>query len=414
MMPFGNVLSTTKILLKRLFGCSVKRPHSSSTIAEESIARYCKGGYHPVRIGDQFNNNKYKVVSKMGYGVYSTVWLAFDLELKQHVALKILTADSFGQGYDTFELGILRRIRAQNSSNPGATHILGPLDNFEHNGPNGNHVCLVFKAMGPDMSKYRRLFPKLRIPLPLMKVISKQLLLALSYLHDTCRVIHTDIKPQNILIETSAINKMFQQAPSEAFRPRDLVLDPLNDFYRESMQVSSSQEDITCPPDLSVRLGDFGTASWIDKHLTEWIQPQMLRAPEVILEADWDCKVDIWNLGLIIWELAEGKLLFDGMWTPYNHYTSEAHLAQITTVFGNIPKRLLDRSKSRDRFFDTDGNLLKPSTFPPCSLDQMSTNADLSGSEKEQFLRFIESMVRLDPEDRPDASTLLQSSWLAQ
>ncbi|EFY93145.1 serine protein kinase Sky1 [Metarhizium acridum CQMa 102] len=127
----------------------------------------------------------------MGYGVYSTVWLAFDLELKQHVALKILTADSFGQGYDTFELGILRRIRAQNSSNPGATHILGPLDNFEHNGPNGNHVCLVFKAMGPDMSKYRRLFPKLRIPLPLMKVISKQLLLALSYLHDTCRVIHT-------------------------------------------------------------------------------------------------------------------------------------------------------------------------------------------------------------------------------
>ena len=40
--------------------------------------------------------------------------------------------------------------------------------------------------------------------------------------------------------------------------------------------------------------------SWIDKHLKEWIQPQMLRAPEVILGAEWDHKVDIWNVGLIV------------------------------------------------------------------------------------------------------------------
>lgn len=42
------------------------------------------------------------------------------------------------------------------------------------------------------------------------------------------------------------------------------------------------------------------TASWIDKHLTDWIQPQMLRAPEVILGAKWDSKVDIWNVGLVV------------------------------------------------------------------------------------------------------------------
>lgn len=42
------------------------------------------------------------------------------------------------------------------------------------------------------------------------------------------------------------------------------------------------------------------TACWFDKHLTAWIQPQKLRAPEVILGANWDYKVDIWNLGLIV------------------------------------------------------------------------------------------------------------------
>lgn len=41
-------------------------------------------------------------------------------------------------------------------------------------------------------------------------------------------------------------------------------------------------------------------ASWYDKHLTEWIQPEKLRAPEVILGAQWDHKVDIWNLGVIV------------------------------------------------------------------------------------------------------------------
>ncbi len=47
--------------------------------SEEDFYRYCPGGYHPVRIGDVFNNAKYKVLRKLGYGVYSTVWLARDV-----------------------------------------------------------------------------------------------------------------------------------------------------------------------------------------------------------------------------------------------------------------------------------------------------------------------------------------------
>ncbi|UNI24634.1 Non-specific serine/threonine protein kinase [Purpureocillium takamizusanense] len=266
--------------------------------------------------------------------------------------------------------------------------------------------------MGPDLTKYRRLFPALRIPPPLLKGIAKQLLLALSFLHDVCRVIHTDIKPGNLLIETSSINEMFEQAPSEAFRQRVSPLKPPNDFYMASTQLSSAEEDIAQPTELSVRLADFGTSSWLDDHLTEWIQPEMLRAPEVILGAEWDRKVDIWNLGLVIWELAEGRLLFDGTWTPGAPYTAEAHLAQMTAVFGNIPETLLSRSKNRDRYFDADGKLLEPSTFPPCSLEQFSKNPDNSEAEKEKFLSFIHSMTRLEPKQRLDAKQLLESEWL--
>ncbi|KAF5121856.1 Serine/threonine-protein kinase SRPK [Metarhizium anisopliae] len=154
---------------------------------------------------------------------------------------------------------------------------------------------------------------------------------------------------------------MFKHAPSEAFKPDSLALPPPLDFYTESAQVSSAEEDLAHSTDISIMLADFGTASWLERHLAEWIQPQMLRAPEVILEANWDHKVDVWNLGLIIWELTEGRLLFDGMWTPSDSYSPEAHLAQITAVFGSIPRSLLDRSQNRHRYFDTNGmDTLRP------------------------------------------------------
>lgn len=37
------------------------------------------GGYHPVRLGDLFNN-RYSIIRKLGWGHFSTVWLAWDLK----------------------------------------------------------------------------------------------------------------------------------------------------------------------------------------------------------------------------------------------------------------------------------------------------------------------------------------------
>lgn len=116
---------------------------------------------------------------------------------------------------------------------------------------------------------------------------------------------------------------MFKNAPSDVLLQDCRPLDPILDYYMESQPVVSAHEDLASTDDISVRLGDLGvgkretlqyatylilgifahlgvSASWFDRHLTEWIQPERLRAPEVILGAPWDHKVDIWNLGLVV------------------------------------------------------------------------------------------------------------------
>lgn len=45
---------------------------------EEGSAAYRPGDFHPVYIGDVFNN-RYRVLNKIGYGCYSTAWLVKDL-----------------------------------------------------------------------------------------------------------------------------------------------------------------------------------------------------------------------------------------------------------------------------------------------------------------------------------------------
>ena len=49
---------------------------------------------------------------------------------------------------------------------------------------------------------------------------------------------------------------MFDQAPSEVFLPEKQTSE--HDFYVESTQVCSAEEDLAQPNDLSVRLADFG------------------------------------------------------------------------------------------------------------------------------------------------------------
>lgn len=52
---------------------------SSDEDEQEDSQDYVRGGYHPVKIGDLFNN-RYHVIRKLGWGHFSTVWLCWDFK----------------------------------------------------------------------------------------------------------------------------------------------------------------------------------------------------------------------------------------------------------------------------------------------------------------------------------------------
>jgi hypothetical protein len=58
----------------------------------ECLEDYVPGGYHPTLIAGTFCSGRYTVVHKLGFGGYSTIWLAWDQQHRRYVSLKILTA----------------------------------------------------------------------------------------------------------------------------------------------------------------------------------------------------------------------------------------------------------------------------------------------------------------------------------
>ncbi|KAK1770146.1 hypothetical protein QBC33DRAFT_313064 [Phialemonium atrogriseum] len=64
-----------------------------SNVSAEDLEKYCKGGCCPIDIGDEIADGRFKIVHKLGFGGFSTVWLARDRTKERYVAFKVIVAD---------------------------------------------------------------------------------------------------------------------------------------------------------------------------------------------------------------------------------------------------------------------------------------------------------------------------------
>ncbi|KAF7727921.1 serine/threonine protein kinase, CMGC group [Apophysomyces ossiformis] len=381
---------------------------------EEDLEDYRKGGYHPVAIGDRLGEGRYIIVRKLGWGHFSTVWLARDTLLNAHVALKIVkSAKDFTQSA-LEEIKLLDKIKKTNPASPGYQHVAQLLHHFWHTGPNGKHVCMAFEVLGESLLSLIKRYNYRGIPQPIVKRISKQILQGLDYLHRECGVIHTDLKPENVLVWIPNVEEYLQQETAAVLEQLSVSTEPeptvstagMSNSRRKrlrrkkkkkeekeakekgdskpeedlenkvadlaltdtkKMKLKTSVLDFTATSsemggssqafeEIVVKIADLGNACWVDGDYTHIIQTRQYRSPEVLVGQKWTDRADIWSMACLVFELLTGDYLFDPR--PGQKFNKDDdHLAQIIELMRVVPRSLTTGGEYSSDFFNRKGEL---------------------------------------------------------
>ncbi|THC89084.1 hypothetical protein EYZ11_011473 [Aspergillus tanneri] len=315
------------------------------TVDEEICPGYNSKKFYPAKPGEVLAN-RYQVLVKVGWGVSSTVWFARDMrgyesEPESVVALKITNTNKHATDD---EREIEAHIAKMDPSHRGYPLFRTSSEYFEVRGPEGRHLCLAYEPMREPMWLFQRRFKDGRIPLPIIKTYIRFLLAGLDYLHTGCKVVHTDLKLENIMV---------------TFEDPSVLGDFMNSQFDQPMQYktdTTGRPVYRCHNDFGPlrnvknipKIVDFGLATRLG--CDDWgiypIQPDHYRAPEVILGCGWKTSADIWNLGILLWDIMQGKELFHQIYDKQGCYDAKMHLAEMIALFGRPPSELIARSQS--------------------------------------------------------------------
>uniref|UniRef100_A0A9J8BDF8 cyclin-dependent kinase n=1 Tax=Cyprinus carpio carpio TaxID=630221 RepID=A0A9J8BDF8_CYPCA len=210
---------------------------------------------------------QYEPVAEIGEGAYGKVYKARDLKNGgRFVALKRVRVQTEEEG---MPLSTIREVA-----------VLRQLESFEH--PNvvrlfdvctvsrtdrETKLTLVFEHVDQDLTTYLEKAPDPGVPPETIKDMMYQLLQGLDFLHSH-RVVHRDLKPQNILVTSGG----------------------------------------------QIKLADFGLARIysFQMALTSVVVTLWYRAPEVLLQSSYATPVDLWSVGCIFAEMFRRRPLFRG------------------------------------------------------------------------------------------------------
>ncbi|KAJ8771058.1 hypothetical protein K2173_023383 [Erythroxylum novogranatense] len=406
---------------------------SGSEEDDEGIDSYRKGGYHAVRVGDPFNSGRYIAQRKLGWGQFSTVWLAYDTHSSKFVALKIQkSAAQFTQAA-LHEIEVLSVITNGDPSNSNC--VVQLIDQFKHSGPNGQHQCMVLEFLGDSLLRLIRYNRYKGLKLNKVREICKCILTGLDYLHRELGIIHTDLKPENILLVStidpakdpirSGLKPIIERpecnlngGSTMSIIEKKLKRRARNAVAKISGRRASMggalQNSERCLDgiDMRCKVVDFGNACWADKQFAEEIQTRQYRAPEVILRSGYSFSVDMWSFACTAFELATGEMMFapkDGQ----GFGEDEDHLALMMELLGKMPRKIAIGGAQSKEFFDRHGDLKRIRRLKFWSLDRLLVDRfKFAETDAKEFAEFLSPLLDFTPEKRPTAQQCLQHPWL--
>lgn len=234
---------------------------------------------------------RYEVESILGNGSFGNVVKCKDHkhvnENKQNkvVAIKIIKNDinwSLQAVYETKMIKHLNdRTGMKNYTNSqdvlsDDSPVLSYFDHFNFRG----HMCIVTEMLSLNLYSLLEITKFRGLSLSLIRHFAKRILKGLDFIHNQ-KIIHCDIKPENIMIR-------------------------LPSWFNPSNQNSINENDLV------VKIIDFGSSCFDSEISYSYIQSRFYRAPEVIIGANYTKMIDIWSFGCVISELFSGFPLLPG------------------------------------------------------------------------------------------------------
>jgi serine/threonine protein kinase len=150
--------------------------------------------------------DRYHKLEKIGEGTYGVVYKARDKLLNEIVALKKIRLEAEDEGVPSTairEISLLKEVAHAN--------VVDLRDVVHENGK----LYLVFEFLEQDLKKYMDCVGKKLDPL-LVKSYMRQLLEGIHFCH-AHRVLHRDLKPQNLLIDRNGVLKLADFGLARAF-----------------------------------------------------------------------------------------------------------------------------------------------------------------------------------------------------
>ncbi|EFY91606.1 protein kinase domain-containing protein [Metarhizium acridum CQMa 102] len=281
--------------------------------------------------------------------LYRRLGLVFNtmrcLRRKRYVALKICNCDATDEDM-THELDMNVHLAVMDSKHRGRGVLGTAIEGAKIESPRGDvHLALVFEPLREPLWLFRKRITQQQKTtieiLPLFKTYIRILLEGLDYMHTQAHVIHTDLKLDNIMIaieDQSTIDNFIQGQAAHPMARKHVGDHTIYRCHNDFGPVLKAARN------LIPHITDFGLSQHGDKTepLIHPIQPDEYRAPEVLLGVGWSYSADIWNFGVMIWDLLAGRSLFS---QKTRQYSPTQHVADMIALMGDIPPSLVERER---------------------------------------------------------------------
>ncbi|KAJ3158804.1 dual specificity protein kinase kns1 [Geranomyces michiganensis] len=323
--------------------------------------------------------SRYKVLRLLGQGTFGKVLEVLDREQNQKVAIKVVRALQKYTDASHVEIKVLRCLEENDPYQK--SHCIPLLSTFVYR----NHTCMVFPLLSQSVFDYLK--ENQFVPfLPYQTAeIALQLVQAVVFMHGL-KLIHTDLKPENVMIVDTRSEPIPGTRRTSKVRRRLL--------------------------DTRVRLIDFGSSIFEKDYHSSIVSTRHYRAPEILLGAGWSYPCDMWSLGCILVELVTGDALFQ------THENIE-HLAMMENVLGPVPTHLT-RTPTAEKYF-VKGKLAypRPETTKQSRKNVLKTKPlrdIIAPKDKygERLLDLVSRMLKYDPTERITAREALSHSYFSE